>query len=81
MRAFGSLYTQVNFGSISPALKGLKYRLNFGPDFSYFRDGVYIDANSVSNGGSTNFASLANNKTFSYTLDNLLYYDRSFGSQ
>ena len=54
--------------------------MNFGPDFSYYRDGVYIDANSVSNGGSTNYASLANNKTFSYTLDNLLYYDRSIGS-
>ena len=80
LRAFGSLYTQVNFGSIFPALKGLKYRMNFGPDFSYYRDGVYIDGNSVSNGGSTNYASLANNKTFSYTLDNLLYYDKTFGS-
>ncbi len=80
LRAFGSMNAQINFANIFPALKGLKYRMNFGPDFSYFRDGVYIDANSVSNGGSTNFASLANNKTFSYTLDNLLYYDRSFGS-
>ncbi len=80
LRAFGSMYTQVNFGSIFPVLKGLKYRMNFGPDFSYYRDGVYIDANSVANGGSTNFASLSNNKTFSYTLDNLLYYDRTIGS-
>ncbi|MCX6299270.1 MAG: TonB-dependent receptor [Bacteroidetes bacterium] len=80
LRAFGSMNTQINFGAILPALKGLKYRMNFGPDFSYYRDGVYIDANSVSNGGSTNYASLANNKTFSYTLDNLLYYDRSIGS-
>ncbi|MEN9684740.1 MAG: hypothetical protein RLZZ28_526 [Bacteroidota bacterium] len=79
LRAMGSMYTQVNFGAISPVLKGLKYRMNFGPDFSSYRDGVYIDANSVSNGGSTNFASLANNKTFSYTLDNLLYYDRNIG--
>lgn len=79
LRAFGSLYTQVNFGSLIPALKGLRYRLNFGPDLSYYRDGVYIDANSVANGGSTNFASLANNKTFSYTLDHLLYYDRTIG--
>jgi TonB-linked SusC/RagA family outer membrane protein len=79
LRAFGSLFTQVNIGSIFPILKGLKYRMNFGPDFSYFRDGNYIDANSVANGGSTNYASLTNNKTFSYTLDNLLYYDRSFG--
>ena len=79
LRAFGSLYAQINAGSIIPALKGLKYRLNFGPDISSYRDGVYIDAKSVSNGGSTSFASLRNNKTSSYTLDHLLYYDRSVG--
>jgi len=76
-RAFGSLYAQVNVGSIFPLLKGLKYRMNFGPDFSYYRDGIYVDANSVANGGSTSYASLQNNKTFSYTLDHLLYYDRT----
>jgi TonB-linked SusC/RagA family outer membrane protein len=79
LRAFGSLYAQVNAASIIPALKGLRYRINFGPDFSYYRDGVYIDANSVSNGGSTSFASLRHNNTFSYTLDNLLYYDKTVG--
>lgn len=77
LRAFGSLYSQVNFGSIFPALKGLRYRLNFGPDFSSYRDGVYVDANSVANGGSTSFASLTKNGTFSYTLDNLLYYEKA----
>ena len=80
LRAFGSLYGQVNIGNIIPVLKGLKYRLNFGPDFSYYRDGIYVDASSVANGGSTNYASLQNNKTFSYTFDNLLYYDRVFGN-
>jgi len=79
LRAFGSFYTQINIGSIFPVLKGLKYRMNFGPDISYYRDGVYIDANSVANGGSTNFASLQNYKAFSYTLDNLLYYDKTIG--
>lgn len=79
LRAFGSLYTQLNFGSIFPVLKGLKYRLNFGPDFSDYRDGIYVDANSVANGGSTSYASLQNTKTFSYTLDNLLYYDKTIG--
>lgn len=79
LRAFGSLFAQVNFGSFFPILKGLKYRMNFGPDFSYYRDGIYVDANSVANGGSTSYASLTNNKTFSYTLDNLLYYDRTIG--
>src|SRR6185503_4944332 len=29
LRAFGSLYAQVNVGSIFPILKGLKYRMNF----------------------------------------------------
>ena len=53
--------------------------MNFGPDFSYFRDGTYIDANSVANGGSTSYASKLNSNTFSYTLDNLLYYDKTIG--
>ncbi len=79
LRAFGSLYGQVDFGTIAPVLKGLKYRLNFGPDLSYYRDGVYIDKNSVANGGSSSYASLTKTSTYSYTLDNLLYYDRSFG--
>lgn len=78
LRAFGSLYAQVDFGAIFPALKNLKYRLNFGPDFSLYRDGIYIDANSVISSG-TNYASLSKNQTFSYTLDNLLYYDRTIG--
>jgi len=79
LRAFGSFYGQINVGSIIPALKGLRYRLNFGPDFSYFRDGMYIDANSVANGGSTSYASKVDSNTFSYTLDNLLYYDKAVG--
>jgi TonB-linked SusC/RagA family outer membrane protein len=79
LRAFASLYAQADLGAISPILKGLKYRLNFGPDLSYYRDGVYIDKNSVANGGSSSYASLTKTNTYSYTLDNLLYYDRSFG--
>jgi TonB-linked SusC/RagA family outer membrane protein len=78
-RAFGSIHAAVNFGSISPALKGLGYRLNFGPDLSNYQDGVYIDKNSVANGGSSSYASLTKVNTFSYTLDNLLFYNRSFG--
>lgn len=79
LRVMGSLFTQVNIGNLIPALKGLKYRLNFGPDISMYRDGVYVDANSVQNGGSTNYAALYKNTNFSYTLDNLLYYDKTIG--
>ena len=77
LRALGSFYAQVNIGSIFPLLKGLKYRVNFGPDISNFRDGNYVDAKSVANGGSTNYAALTKSNTGSYTLDHLLYYDKS----
>ncbi len=76
LRAFGSLYGQVDLGAIVPVLKGLKYRMNFGPDFSLYRDGVYVDGQSVIGAG-TNRASLAKAQTFSYTLDNLVYYDKT----
>jgi TonB-linked SusC/RagA family outer membrane protein len=84
VRAFGSLYTQIDFGSIFSPLKGLKYRMNFGPDLSSYSDGVYIDSKSVANGSSTDnpansIASLLKGRAFSYTLDNLLYYDKTIG--
>lgn len=78
LRAFGSLYAQLNFGAIHPWLKGLKYRFNFGPDFSTFRNGIYIDGQSTASSG-INGASLQEAKTFSWTLDNLLYYDKEIG--
>ena len=77
-RTMGSFYAGVDFGEISDALKGLRYRMNFGPDFTTYRDGVYIDGKSVIRTGS-NFASLQKSQTFTYTLDNLLYYDKTFG--
>ena len=85
LRAFGSLNTQIDFGSIFHPLKGLKYRMNFGPDISSYTDGVYIDSKSVANGSSTDnpsnsIASLLKGKAFSYTLDNLVYYDKTIGN-
>ncbi|HVG17372.1 MAG TPA: TonB-dependent receptor [Chitinophagaceae bacterium] len=78
LRAFGSLYAQLDFGAVSPILKGLKYRMNFGPDFSNFQNGIYIDALSSASSG-TSSASLQKSQTFSYTIDNLLYYDKTIG--
>ncbi len=75
IRAFGSLYAQMDFGKIHHALKGLKYRMNFGPDFSNYTNGIYIDGQSAASSG-INGASLQESKTFSWTLDNLLYYDK-----
>jgi TonB-linked SusC/RagA family outer membrane protein len=77
LRAFGSLYGQVDVGAVVPVLKGLKYRLNFGPDFSLYKNGVFVDGQSVIGAG-INRASLAKGQAFSYTLDNLVYYNKSF---
>jgi TonB-dependent starch-binding outer membrane protein SusC len=76
LRAFGSLYAQMDFGKIHPVLKGLKCRFNFGPDFSNFSNGVYIDGLSVASSG-INGASFQEAKVFSWTLDNLVYYDKT----
>ena len=77
LRTLGVLFAEVDI------LKGLKYRLNFGPDFYNLRNGRWMDKNSINRGagepGSTNYAQLNQTSRFSYTLDNLLYYDRSFG--
>lgn len=76
-RTFASFYAQLDFDAISPVLKGLRFRTNFGPDIQTWRDGIYIDGKSVIRSGSS-YASLDKRQRVSYTLDNLLYYDRSF---
>ncbi|WNH12693.1 SusC/RagA family TonB-linked outer membrane protein [Thalassobellus suaedae] len=76
LRAFGSFYAQVDIGAIFPFLEGLKYRTNFGPDISNYRRGVYVDGQSVIRTGSS-YASLEKRQRASYTLDNLLYYDKT----
>ena len=79
LRAFGSFYSQFDFGAFSPALEGLKFRTNFGPDIQTFRNGTYLDGQSVIRTGSS-YASLRKRQRLSYTLDNLLLYNRVFGN-
>jgi TonB-linked SusC/RagA family outer membrane protein len=78
LRAFGSLYAQVDLGKLIPVFNGLKYRLNFGPDITSYRNGVFLDARSAARSG-TSYASLIKAQTISYTLDNLLYYNKTIG--
>ncbi|UEG54158.1 TonB-dependent receptor [Mucilaginibacter daejeonensis] len=76
-RALGSFYAEVNI------MKGLKYRLNFGPDFYNNYNGRWMDQNSINRGagqaGSTNYAQLNQTSNLSWTLDHLLYYNKSIG--
>ncbi|SFQ35929.1 SusC/RagA family TonB-linked outer membrane protein [Flavobacterium akiainvivens] len=77
-RIFGSFYGQVNFGGIWSALDGLKYRVNFGPDLSFNRNGMYLDGESVIRSGSS-YASVYRDQVMSYTLEHLLFYNKQLG--
>ena len=77
-RALGSFYAQLNFGKIWKPLEGLSYKLNFGPDFRYYRRGMFNSAESTNREG-LNYASLTKSTDFSWTLDNLIYYNRTIG--
>lgn len=78
-RALGSFYAQVDFGKIWEPLEGLSYKFAFGPDFRYRRHGIFIDSSSAVKMGSANYASWASNRYFSWTLDNMVMYNKKFG--
>lgn len=74
LRILASLFTEVKL------FEGLRYRMNFGPDFRFYRNGYYNDSKSIVRELSASNASISNTKDFSYTIDNLLYYDKEFGA-
>ena len=78
-RAMGSFYGQIDFGKIIEPLQGLMYKMQFGPDFRYSRTGMFLDASSATRKGSNNFARRNDNRHFTWTLDNMLLYNRIFG--
>lgn len=79
-RALGSFYATLNIGELLKPLDGLKFRINFGPDFRYWRDGTFISAESVTRGnGAQNYTRLQQRNDLSWTLDEQLDYNRVFG--
>ncbi len=76
LRVAGSIYAQIDAGELWQPLKGLKYRIQFGPEFKYYRIGTFNDAEGI-NGDGNNIASYNNYQTRAWTLDNLVYYDRT----
>lgn len=75
LRVLGSFYAEIKL------FDGLRYHVNFGPDFREYRQGVFRTAASIlqGTGNGVNYASATKSQNFSYTLDNLLYYDKKFG--
>ncbi len=76
LRALASLYSEINVGKIFGFLDGLKYRFQFGPDFRFGRTGVADRAESI-NGDGNNLVQYNNDIRSSWTLDNLLYYNKT----
>lgn len=75
-RLSGSIYTQLDFGNMWKPLEGLKYRFQFGPEFMYTDNGSFSDARGI-NGNGNNVASMNNTNRISWTLDNLIYYNKT----
>ena len=76
IRAFGSFYAELNMGNIIKPLDGLRYRIQFGPDLRFERKGIADAAESI-NGDGNNAASYDTDIKKSWTLDNLIYYDKT----
>lgn len=79
LRTLGNVYGEINI------MPGLKYRINFGPDFYHNYNGRWMDARSVNRGagesGSSNYAQLNQTSRFSWTLDNLIYYNTTLSGK
>lgn len=72
-RIFNSVYAEVNI------LDGLKYRVNFGPDFTINRYGRFIGAQTNARKGGDPQAQTASAFGFNYTLENVLTYNKKVG--
>ncbi|OXA76714.1 TonB-linked outer membrane protein, SusC/RagA family [Flavobacterium aquidurense] len=86
LRALGNFSATVDFGKIWKPAEGLSYKINFGPDFRHWREGAFIDGTSsikINSDGSAgaNYARLKNRRDISWTVDNIITYDRTFAAK
>ena len=73
-RMFTSLYGEWEI------LEGLKYRVNFGPDFTNARNGRFIGSLTNARRAGNAVANTSYSYSFNYTLENILTYGKSFGA-
>lgn len=73
-RIFNSIYAEFRI------LNGLKYRINFGPDFSISRAGRFIGAQTNDIKGGNPKANVNSQFGFNYTLENVLTYTKTFNN-
>lgn len=71
-RTFNSLYGEWDIA------KGLKYRVNFGPDLTVGRAGRFIGAFTNNNRGGNASGSINEQFLFNWTLENIVTYNKKF---
>ena len=74
-RLFASIYGEFDI------TENLKYRVNFGPDYRTRRDGIFRASQTNARRGAAPTAARENREEFSYTLENVLTYNKSLGEQ
>lgn len=72
-RVFGTLFADYTLTD------NLNWRVNFGPDLTFFRRGQFRGAETQAKQGSSADAGTWQDRTFAYTLDNILSYRRTLG--
>lgn len=83
-RMLANFSAQFDLGEMWEPLKGLSYKISFGPDFRYWEEGTYVDGtsarrrNTATGAEGTNRARWQNRRDFSWTLDNMITYNRTF---
>lgn len=58
----------------------LRYRVNFGPQYRQFRSGSWTGPTATSHLKSPNTAGYATQDNFSWVVENLLYFDKTFAN-
>ncbi len=74
-RIFNSIYSEFKI------IDGLKYRINFGPDFTLARWGRFIGAATNARKYGDPQASSRNDFGFNYTLENIVTYNKTFAQK
>ena len=73
----GVFYADVNFGKMWKPLEGLRYRVQFGPEFRNYEAGTMNKYGSI-NSDFSRKGSWARYQDRNWVLDNLIYYDKVF---
>ena len=73
-RILNSIYAEATI------IDGLKYRVNFGPDFSISRGGRFVGSLTNERKGGDPTAATNSQFGFNYTLENILTYNKTFGN-